>query len=146
MNSELKVGTLKPPNLISKLQTELNQSINAALTEYEIKYPQYRILEILSSNNRLHPSHFSRELSINGSSITRQIDQLVKLNLISRVYDTNDRRRVWIEISQEEKEVANATGESIKACMDVFLKSIQRQDIEHFEKICSSILSEKNST
>lgn len=142
MKNEHIVGRIDLPALIEKLQKEIKKSINNSLSIHNINYPQYRILKTLSKNKKLHPSHVARELSIATPNITRQIQPLEKNNLISRIYDTNDRRLVWIQINQEGRDIAIAAGQSIQSCMDKFLKNIKNHDMVHFQRICISMLHE----
>ncbi len=141
MISESLVNNTEIPILVGKLQTALKRSINESLRLHDLKYPQYRLLEILSKTKKVNPSHFARELSIEGASLTRQFDSLEKMNLISRAYDTKDRRLVWVEINQEGIETALTAGQSVKACLNELFKKLDENDIETFKKICEKLAS-----
>ncbi|MEN4825654.1 MarR family transcriptional regulator [Pseudomonas sp. P39-UII1] len=130
--------------LIMKLQTKLTSVVNNALFSYGIRYPQYRLLQILSTSDRLNPSYCARQLSIESSSMTKQIDALEKLRLISRQYDNNDRRFVWIQINQEGKTVAAAAREAVNLSMNEFLSELKTQKLDSFIDMCRAMLSLAN--
>lgn len=130
--------------LIMKLQTKLTSVANNALSSYGIRYPQYRLLQILSTSDRLNPSNCARQLSIESSSMTKQIDALEKLRLISRQYDNNDRRFVWIEINQKGKTLAAAASEAVNLSMNDFLSELKTQKLESFIDMCRAMLSLAN--
>ncbi|HDS1738327.1 MarR family transcriptional regulator [Pseudomonas putida] len=128
--------------LIMKLQTKLTSVVNTALSSFGIRYPQYRLLQILSTSDRLNPSYCARQLSIEGSSMTKQIDALEKMKLISRQYDNHDRRFVWVEINHEGKRVATAAAEAVKSSMDIFLSELKAQKLDSFIDMCRAMLSQ----
>ena len=132
------------PILIEKLQRALDKSIENSLSEHSIKYLQYRALETIKKNNRINPSHFTREFPIEGANLARQVESLNKMKLVNRSYDTNDRRLVWLEISQEGRDLTVAAGETINNCIEVFFSNIDYSDLEAFKSICLNMISNKN--
>lgn len=73
--------------------------------------------------------------------MTKQIDALESLKLISRRYDTNDRRFVWIEINQEGKNIAAKATESINLSMSGFLSELKVNKLDSFIDMCRAMLS-----
>ena len=130
--------------LIMKLQTKLTSVVNNALSSYGIRYPQYRLLQILSTTHTNNPTKTPPHLSIESSSMTKLIDTLEKLRLISRQYDNNDRRFVWIQINQEGKTVAAAASEAVNLSMNEFLGELKTQKLDSFIDMCRAMLSLAN--
>lgn len=68
---------------------------------------ELRILSSLRRNKQkgLTPSDLKQELLVSSGAVTRQIDRLVKLGLVERYQDTDDRRSVKISLTPKGREM-----------------------------------------
>ena len=65
-----------------------------------------RSIEFLSTGKKTM-KEISDELNLTPGSTTTHIDKLIENNLAIRIYDENDRRKVYIELSADGKKICN---------------------------------------
>lgn len=62
---------------------------------------QLHILELLLESSAMKPSDFVQHLSTTPAAITTILDRMERNELISRERDENDRRVVWINVTEK---------------------------------------------
>jgi DNA-binding MarR family transcriptional regulator len=77
--------------------TELNARQLASQTG--MTPSQLIILQIVAKNGKALPSTVAREAHLTQATVTSLVDKLVSAGLVRRRRDTEDRRRIWIEMT-----------------------------------------------
>ncbi|GIO55180.1 MarR family winged helix-turn-helix transcriptional regulator [Paenibacillus cellulositrophicus] len=76
----------------------MENELAPALTE-----SQLTVLEVLSDQERMKPSDLTPLLATSPAAVTMLLDRMEKNGLIQRERDLNDRRIVWVSISEKGK-------------------------------------------
>jgi DNA-binding MarR family transcriptional regulator len=77
--------------------TELNSRLLASQTG--LTTSQFIILQIIARHGRALPSTVARSARLTQATVTSLVDKLERAQLVTRSRDTQDRRRIWIEIT-----------------------------------------------
>jgi DNA-binding MarR family transcriptional regulator len=80
----------------------MEQHLAPSLTE-----SQLTVLEVLKENGRMKPSQLIPYLATTPAAVTMLLDRMEKNELVTRVRDQEDRRIVWILITDRGKEEAD---------------------------------------
>jgi DNA-binding MarR family transcriptional regulator len=72
-----------------------------AQVEDQVTLPQYRVLVVLASLDRLRPVDLADALDVSPSTATRMCDRLVRKELVQRVHRDSDRREVELRLSAD---------------------------------------------
>lgn len=109
----------------SKVWMKLSKEWRGALDQElaPLTEGQLNILELLMQSPLMKPSDLLQYLSTTPAAITTILDRMEKNELIERIRDENDRRIVWIHVTQKGKEEADR-GASIK--QDVIARSLDK--------------------
>src|SRR5690606_12856098 len=100
---------------------ELNSRLLASQTGLTIS--QFIILQIVARHERVLPSAVARAAGLTQATVTSLVDKLERNELVKRRRDTEDRRRIWIQVTQKRKK---ALAESPDLLQDRFQKAFRR--------------------
>lgn len=73
--------------------------------KYNLTIPQGQVLRVLHQKGSLSIVEISKELDAKPSSMSGLIDRLVKAGMVTRKRDEQDRRVVWITLSEKSKKI-----------------------------------------
>lgn len=95
-------------NLLMDIPTILcrnmnKQFVDTVLKELESDFSQHHfmVLKLLNENSQLYVTEIVKQLSITKPQMTATIDKLIRLNYVERYYDNNDRRKIYLSITNE---------------------------------------------
>lgn len=77
--------------------TELNSRQLASRTG--LTASQFIVLQIVARHGKVLPSTLARGTRLTQATVTSLVDKLERANLVTRRRDTEDRRRIWVEIT-----------------------------------------------
>lgn len=77
--------------------TELNSRLLASQTG--LTTSQLIILQIIANAGKVLPSTVARSARLTQATVTSLVDKLERNGLVTRSRDTEDRRRIWIEVT-----------------------------------------------
>lgn len=77
--------------------TELNSRLLASRTG--LTTSQFIILQIVARHGQVLPSTVARVARLTQATVTSLVDKLERAGLVSRRRDTEDRRRIWVEVT-----------------------------------------------
>lgn len=78
--------------------TELNSRLLASRTG--LTTSQLIILQIVAGHGKALPSTIARAARLTQATVTSLVDKLERAGLVTRRRDTEDRRRVWVEVTE----------------------------------------------
>lgn len=99
--------SLKAFVVIMKASKTLEEIVKKDIAKHGMKISDFAILEALYHKGRQTIKQISEAVLINTGSITYVIDKLEKNNYLERIHCKDDRRVVYIEITEKGKEVMN---------------------------------------
>lgn len=77
--------------------TDLNARLLAR--ESGLTPSQLVVLQIVSAEGKVLPGKVARDMQLTQATVTALVGKLVTAGLVSRRRDTEDRRRIWIELT-----------------------------------------------
>ena len=87
--------------LISGVNRQLEQSIEARLKPEGVSIEHFRLLDALSRKNGLPMSELARQVLVDGPTMTKIVDRVIAVSDIYRGADPQDRRKVLVFVSQK---------------------------------------------
>ena len=99
--------------------------VNTTLINFEKNLSQHHfmILRMLKNSNQVYITEIVDKLSITKSQMTATIDKLIKLGYIKREIDTNDRRKILIQITKQGEQI---TDKIIVSLNEKILKNLNK--------------------
>ena len=93
-----------------------------ALGRGKITVPQYLLLDLLNTHELLKMKDIAGELNITLPAATGLVNRLHLIKMIKRIYDKNDRRVIYIELTAGGKEtIKQVSSQRQKAIQEVFV-------------------------
>lgn len=102
MNENL---SLKAFVVMMKASKTLEEVVKKDISNYNMKTSDFAVLEALYHKGRQTIKQISEAVLINTGSITYVIDKLEKNNLLQRSHCKDDRRVIYIQITEKGKQV-----------------------------------------
>lgn len=109
--------------------------------EYSLSFPQYKMLYILTQHGTLKVSQLADMIGITSSAITSLTDKLLTDGYVHRERAEQDRRVVYISITEKGKEIAEKVRENQQETIHRIFDMLEEEDIEHLRRIYAVMLS-----
>ncbi len=109
----------RAPGSYGRVVAWLSKRVEVALADMDLTLSQYRVLGILAEGSSA-ASGLAQRASVQRPSITALVDGLVARGLVARNPNTDDRRRIALQLTDEGARVIAAADRSI----DEYLTSI----------------------
>jgi DNA-binding MarR family transcriptional regulator len=94
---------------IQRLARIMLKKRSDVLLQGKVTMPQYLTLELLSNKGALKMNRIAKAFQISLPAATGLINRLVKMKLVKRSYDKNDRRVILIVLTPEGRRVTTQT-------------------------------------
>ena len=118
-----------------------------ALGRGKITVPQYLLLDLLNTHELLKMKDIAGELNITLPAATGLVNRLHLIKMIKRIYDKNDRRVIYIELTARGKEtIKQVSSQRQKAIQEVFVnltESEQNSYLSILKKLKGILNNEK---
>jgi len=99
-----------------------------------------RILFVLWEHGPLTIHELARRVSLGKSTLTSALDRLESSGQVVRVRSAEDRRKIIIELTPENKTLHTLYGEVSDAMSEIFYAGISEREAEEFERTLERIL------
>lgn len=112
---------------------------------------QYQILRLINAQEQCTSTYLAESFAVGKSSITAIINRLVEAGMIERTRDENDRRQVYLSMTEHGRNVFEASELQVQEVLSPYLSHFEEKDIEMFvvmfEKLANLIQDDggKNS-
>jgi DNA-binding MarR family transcriptional regulator len=93
--------------------TELNSRKLARQSELTIS--QLLLLKFVNEQGKALPSMIAKAIELKQATITILINKLEEAELVTRTRDTEDRRRVWVELTDAGRDVLNRSPDLLQS-------------------------------
>ena len=111
----------------------------------EIAKHHFMILRILFEKEKFFVTEIVQTLGITKSQMTSSIDKLLKLGYVIRWPDTSDRRKIYVSITKDGKEITEKINLRMKEQFYQDIKTMSAEELNDLEKglkvlrkLCSS--------
>lgn len=144
-NTELKKLLIEIP--IKLCRNMNNEFVKSILKDLKIDFSQqhYMILRLLEENEQLYVTEFVDILGITKPQMTALIDKLINMGYINRTNDINDRRKIYIAITQEGKKITSKINHTVDVQIDDNLIELSQEELKALkngllilQKLCSN--------
>jgi len=112
------------PDLEKAFHTDKPQKV----LHMDISFPEIFVLGQLSSNEKPSMSELGRSISMDLSSLTRTVDELVKKEFVARKRDPEDRRMVRVALTAKGKKIIRRFEEARKKHIESILRQMTSQE------------------
>lgn len=99
------------------------------------------ILRIIHRHGTCTVKNILQEVSLSPSATTNALNHLEKEGLVIRSRNTDDRRTVWLELSQEGKRIAAQMVENRQALIDQLFEKLSEEEKETFFALIEKIFT-----
>jgi len=123
----IKIGAIMP--LIGQLMCFMRQQISQAYMDlgYDIAPESAQAMMIIQHFDGLPQSKLAHILDKDKAAVTRLLNSLVKLNLVERIQDKDDRRIIRAHITPEGKAVFEQFMPKLQALSDLALAGVSSE-------------------
>ncbi len=98
--------------------------------EFQVSGPQLNCLKALFKSGPLPPSQIAREILVESSTVTGIIDRLEQKGFVKRVRSAQDRRKIFIEMTNSGRALAAHAPPSIQVTLHEGLRRLERDKLE----------------
>ena len=112
-----------------------NTFVSVILKEFakDLAQHHFMILKALQAKDKFYVTEIVKMLGITKSQMTSSIDKLIKFGYVKRDYDENDRRKIYISITEEGAETSNKIQQYMKKQFEISIGELSQQDLDYLE-------------
>lgn len=118
------------------ISAQIRDSIDAGLTN-----DQYLILRLINAKERCTSTYLAESFAVGKSSITAIINRLTDAGILMRTRDENDRRQVYLSMTDRGQEVFELAGKRVMEIVSPYFSHFGEKEVENFivlfEKLAS---------
>ncbi|MFY9638024.1 MAG: MarR family transcriptional regulator [Methanobacterium sp.] len=136
MNRELELveSMDKLSELMRKFQTEL---LSGDLKEYTLRQLYY--IELIDKNEGISVSEISKVLDLKKSTISIAINQLIDLNIITKIQSNTDKRFYFLKLTEKGKNIMKMHKQVHQNTIKKIINILEPEEIENFINIVDKI-------
>lgn len=117
-----------------KIATMLSEQVLEDMT-----LEQSMVLRYLFFNGKCMSSQLAEICGVNKSAITSKIDRLVAKGYVERIRDENDRRIVFLQITEKGHDMYENVQTKIEDFVGCYLQELEEEEVETFLNIYEKI-------
>lgn len=114
-------------NVTRRINAQIRDSISEDLTS-----DQYLILRLIDGQELCTSTYLAESFAVGKSSITAMVNRLVEAGMIERTRDENDRRQVYLSITEYGRKVYDGAEKQVQEIISPYLFHFEEKDIEKF--------------
>lgn len=134
-------------NLLGRVRDALTSSLDKRfaadpeLAPWELSWPQLKIIASLTDGGEAKSaSDLCKSISYDAGAMTRMIDRLESKGLIQRERCTNDRRLVYLELTEAGRAIWPRMKEVARANVNALLRGFTRSEARQLESFLERML------
>ncbi|WP_282936523.1 MarR family transcriptional regulator [Paenibacillus sp. RC67] len=136
---DLSTYALRIRIAMHKTQREI-ATIMQSQFQLELTRAQFYILKLISEDGPCTITQLSKKFGINTSTVSTMINKLVQDELISREYSNDDRRKVFVSITQYGSDVLKQELLHYSQILERYLSPLNQEELETFVNIFEKIV------
>ncbi|WP_114495714.1 MarR family winged helix-turn-helix transcriptional regulator [Fontibacillus phaseoli] len=131
---------LEVTTMFGTLIKAISQEWNKRGGEYNVSFPQFKMLHILNKTGQQKVSHLAEKLGLTSAAITGLTDRLLTEGYVTRDRDEKDRRVVYIAITEKGQEIIQTITENHEESTQTIFNTLNDEDIMHLKRIFTAML------
>lgn len=124
------------PLFIRRLHQELADSMNNGVTAN-----QFMVMKMLNDRGQMTVSDMAEGLSVSLSAVTSLVDRLHRAGMVERRRSEDDRRVVWLELTEEGRKLVATCQAGRLRVMQRYLGQLEDKELEFMVEIYEKIIS-----
>lgn len=116
-------------DLLKDIQTSLDKGLKNYYTEYQLTLPQLTVVTLLGKNTRLKITDLSKEMGISPAAISGIVDRLENQGLVERHRSTEDKRIVFVQLSETFKNSHQHLDQNICGYLQLLLRTLDEKKV-----------------
>jgi DNA-binding MarR family transcriptional regulator len=121
--------------LIRKAQTSIQRTIDDKMSELDLTALQWAPLLFISLDKSSTAAELSRCLNVETSTVTRMLDRLEGKGLLIRKRSKDDRRVIFIELTEEGSRLVAKVPYLIAESLNHHLRGFTQQEVDAFKSM-----------
>ena len=118
---------------ITRLANVFRAAFERSMAPLGVTPPQWGILISLYNEDAGTPAELAKFMAIDGSAVTRTLDQLEEKGMLARVPDRQDRRSIKIELTARGRELAPKLATRAEEVSNQFFSGIPPAEVAQFK-------------
>lgn len=127
--------------ILKQLKDSIKTNMHQGFRDMQLTAPQGMLMGILAHEGNMKISDLSEKLGLSNSTVSGIIDRLESQKLVERIRSTEDRRVVYVNVSEEFKKNSR---ERFKKIEEMFEAMMSKATPEELEKIIEGMQTLKN--
>ncbi|GIO88151.1 MarR family transcriptional regulator [Paenibacillus faecis] len=136
-----KEDLLEVTTMFRTLIRGITQEWNKRGGEYNLSFPQFKMLHMLSRSGPQRVSTIAEKLGLTSAAITGLTDRLVSEGYVLRARDDSDRRVVYITVTELGKEIVDQVIQGQEESNRTIFSTLDDGDIQHLKRIFSRMIA-----
>ncbi len=95
-----------------------------------ISLTQLTCLNVIDKQDQLTMSALAEELSMSNQQLTKVVDALVEFDMVERVYDTNNRRKIYAKITTKGKQLLTDLHQELDKKMAYLMRKFSEDEMD----------------
>lgn len=116
--------------MMRRMHHKLAKSMDDKLTG-----SQFMVLKRINDHGRITVTGMAEDLNVSLSAVTALIDRMYRAGYVVRVRDEEDRRLVWLELTDKGKEILTACQEARWQVVDRYFTQLSGDDLQDLLRI-----------
>ncbi|MBD8005953.1 MarR family winged helix-turn-helix transcriptional regulator [Bacillus norwichensis] len=105
----------------------------------ELSLEQFTLIRMVYINGPIRASELADQLFVHRSAITVRVDKLVKKGLLERERDEEDRRNVYLRLSEKGVKSYQVLESKINEFIEAIIRDISKDEMENFVRVFEKI-------
>lgn len=101
-----------------------------SIKDIPISMTQLTCLNIINNQEQLTMSALAEELSMSNQQLTKVVDALVEFDMVERVYDTNNRRKIYAKITSKGKQLLTDLHQELDKKMAYLMRKFSEDEMD----------------
>lgn len=112
------------------IQKQLEKGLMNFYSEYHLTVPQLTLVTLLEKHGQLKITDISKEMNISPAAVSGIVDRLEKQNLVIRVRSKEDKRKVFVSLTEEFSHSHQHIDQNLSRYLQLLLKSMDPLESE----------------
>ena len=131
--------------ITNKASKKIAETFNKRLATLSITYVQWNALYYLGQTRMINQKELTDMMNIKSSTVVRLIDRMERDGLLKRVKNSEDRRLVYLELTDKGKTLRETLLPEVEKFRCDISRDINKEDLESFNRVLAQMLANLGS-
>ncbi len=103
------------------------------------------VLDVCDLKEKLTMQQLAKKLQLDGSAISTLVSRMEKNGLLKRTHGTEDRRTVFVQLTQEGDQLRKDLREKMGMLTESLNKNLQEEDVKKLQEIVKAIANNRET-